>query len=112
MGSKNIVVIKRFLTEKIKWNTPDLGKDTEDSIDDFENLLEIIEINDLNQISDMKAVMKENEIVEIVDVSEIISENNYTEIEYTNKEGTKSYSDNFPSFLWNKIKEFSNYYNS
>ncbi len=81
---------------------------------DIESLSNIIEINDTNQLLDIKAVLKKNEIIEILDVENLINEGNFIEFGTAQLDLSK-YNDPFSRILnkiWIKIKDFSYYYNS
>jgi len=78
---------------------------------DKKYLFDIIEINDTDQLLDIKAITKKNKITEILDVDDIINEGNYIEIGQLDLNTDNPFISAF-IFVWGKMKDFSYYYNS
>lgn len=107
------LIYKNDLPENDRINNPKSGIQNGKKYN-IKSLFNIIEINDINQLLDINAVIKENEIVEILDVETLVNEGYF--IEFGNgRLNLSKYNDPFSRTLnkiWIKIKDFSYYYNS
>jgi Rieske Fe-S protein len=78
---------------------------------DKKYLFDTIEINDTNQLLDINAIIEKNEITEILDVDDIINEGNFIETGQLDLNTDNPFISTF-IFVWDKIKDFSYYYNT